>query len=160
MTLQYWKLYTQWHRIWTSECTGRHTNNINTGLQISILISVHGSIQETLKNFSAHNVRIFISPQISVSAYLKPTFRFLVFTEQLLLKIPLLLKTLQVILSRLLTSVRCQTGSQFIQNTQTIIQITVWFFPYLNPSIDSPTFTMYSKTRSSYKHIHTFCSWK
>lgn len=160
MTLQYWKLYTQWHRILTSQYTGIHTININTGLQISIKISVHGSIQEAFNNFSPHNIHIFVSPQISVSAYLKPTFRFVVLTEQLLLKIPLLLKTLQLLLSRLLTNGRCWTGSQFIQNTQILLPIIVCNSPYLNPSTDSPIFTIYSTYKSEYTCTHTFCSWK
>lgn len=76
MKSQYWKLYTQRQRIWRREYTGIHSKDINNQLQISVWISYIVLFRKPSTIFFPHNVLIFVSPQIPVSAYLKTTLRF------------------------------------------------------------------------------------
>lgn len=153
MSLQDWNLDAQWHKIWPTEYAAIQRNSSHW------LAKSHYLYMVIFRKPSAIPP-IFDNPQITLSAYLKPTFIFLVFAEQLLLKSPIPLETLQLLLTSLLTNKSCWTRSQFMRNTQTILQIALCNSPHLNPPTDTSVF-IYSKYRSEYIHrFHTFCSWK
>lgn len=136
MNLQYWNLDTPRHKIWPIKYAGMQRNNSHWLENSHYLYLVIFRKPSTIPPIVAN-------PQITLPVYLKTTFIFVVFAEQLLLKSPIPLKTLQLLLKRPLSNKSCGTRSQFMQNTQTIHQIVLFNSPHLNLPTDTSVFTIY-----------------